>query len=35
MKINFILDSALLLSHPLYAQNKEAKDQFKAIKTTT
>ncbi len=35
MKINFILDSALLLSQPLYAQNKEAKDQYKTIKTIT
>ena len=35
MKINFILGSALLLSQPLYAQNKEAKDQYKAIKTIT
>lgn len=35
MKIIFILGSALLLSQPLYAQNKEAKDQYKAIKTTT
>ena len=35
MKINFILGSALLLSQPLCAQNEEAKDQYKAIKTIT